>query len=78
MKLRNKDKAKEDKRWTKSFGMRGIFVGSVHLSLAWEETSPKSLSMQKVYNILMWKTRNLSTFLSFPHNNVILFRFKGN
>ena len=25
----------------------------------------------------MWKTRNLSTFLSFPHKNVILFRFTG-
>ena len=32
----------------------------------------------KEYNILMWKTRNLSTFPSFPHKNVILFRFKGN
>ena len=34
-------------------------------------------NMRKVYNILMWKMRNLLTFPSFPHKNVILFLSEG-
>ena len=37
----------------------------------------KYLLCKEVYNILMWKTRNLSTFPSFPHKNVILFLSEG-
>ena len=45
--------------------------------LSMQGSSKENHPQADVYNILMWKMKNLSTFPSFPHKNVILFLSEG-